>query len=159
MEPNITVSFRMAACTMVLLLSSARGLLGSPKPCTRLRPTFQQRERISTISQSVLYFSDENKNNEDKEKEKDQNNNFPSSLDDFLDKPFFDPDMYDDNDKSILGRLAQFVKSDYELAETFYVGTLFVILVIVSQELLRMQLHGDAYVAFQSATGSSGRLF
>jgi hypothetical protein len=74
-----------------------------------------------------------------------------------LDRPFFDPDAYDDKDESFLGRLAALVRQDYELAETIYVGTLFVILVIVSQELLRMQLYGDHYIVFGS--NNHGRLF
>lgn len=82
-----------------------------------------------------------------------------TSLEEFLDKPFFDPDAYDDSDKSLLGRLAAFVRQDYELAETIYVGILFVVLVIISQELLRMKLYGDYYTPFSSGSSHSGRLF
>ena len=81
-----------------------------------------------------------------------------TSLEEFLDQPFFDPDAYDDSDKSLLGRLAAFVRQDYELAETIYVGILFVVLVIFSQELLRMKLYGDHYIPFSSGS-TSGRLF
>lgn len=90
---------------------------------------------------------------------------FQERVDEFLDRPFFYPDEYDDNDetdKSILAKFARLVKSDYELAETLYVGIMFVVLVILSQELLRMQLYGDAYIPFASRGGAitgSGRLF
>jgi len=82
------------------------------------------------------------------------------SWDDMLDQSFFNPDDYQDDDTSFLGRLASFVKSDYELAETIYVGLIFVVLVIASQEVLRMQLYGDQYVPFQSGPNAwNGRLF
>ncbi len=88
---------------------------------------------------------------------------FQERVDEFLDRPFFNPDAYDksdENDPSFLARFARLVKSDYELAETLYVGMIFVVLVIVSQELLRMQLYGDAYIPFASRGGvGSGRLF
>lgn len=85
----------------------------------------------------------------------------PRSLDEFLDQPFFDPDQYQDDDRSVLGRLASFIKRDYELAETIYAGLIFVVLVIVSQELLRIQLYGDQYVPFKSISGlaRNGKLF
>jgi hypothetical protein len=80
------------------------------------------------------------------------------NLDKFLDKPFFDPDDYDENDaaSSPLGWFANLVKSDYELAETLYVGAIFVVLLIVSQELLRMQMGGENYVPFLRGGGSAG---
>jgi hypothetical protein len=62
---------------------------------------------------------------------------------------------------SVWGRLATFIKSDYELAETIYVGIIFVVLVIISQELLRMQIYGDQYAPFKSIGGlaRNGKLF
>ena len=88
------------------------------------------------------------------------NNNSNNNNEDenFLDKPFFNPDEYDDDDTSLLGRFANLVKSDYEMAETLYVGILFVVLLVVTQELLRMQLYGDAYIPFVKG-GASGKLF
>jgi hypothetical protein len=64
------------------------------------------------------------------------------SLDEFLDQPFWDPTTVDENDKSLIGWFARLVQQDYELAETLFVGSYFVILVIVTQEVLRFQLHG-----------------
>jgi hypothetical protein len=81
------------------------------------------------------------------------------SLDDFLDQPFWDPSTVDENDRSPIGWFARLVQQDYELAETLFVGAYFVILVIVTQEVLRFQLHGgDAYVPFTKVAGS-GKLF
>ena len=81
-----------------------------------------------------------------------------TSIDDFLDRQFFNPDEFDENDTSLLGRFANLVKSDYALAETFYVGLIFVVMVIVSQELLRMQLYGDNYIPFTKGV-APGKLF
>jgi hypothetical protein len=82
------------------------------------------------------------------------------SLDDLLDKPFFDPDKYDEKDTGPLGWFANLVKSDYELAETIYVGTIFVVLLVVAQEVLRIQIYDNSYLPFTKggATGG-GRLF
>jgi hypothetical protein len=89
-----------------------------------------------------------NNNNEDDNNE----------LDDFLDQSYFDPEQFDDEDQGPLAWFANLVKSDYELAETLYVGTFFVILVIITQELLRMQLYGDRYIPF-TKLGSGANLF
>jgi hypothetical protein len=80
------------------------------------------------------------------------------SLDEFLDQPFWDPTTVDENDKSLIGWFARLVQQDYELAETLFVGAYFVILVIVTQEILRFQLYGDAYVPFVKVAGN-GKLF
>jgi hypothetical protein len=71
---------------------------------------------------------------------------FQEKVDAFLDTPFFDPKNKDNG--PFLKWFADLVESDYELAETFYVGLLFVILVIGAQELLRMQLYGASYIPF-----------
>jgi len=76
-----------------------------------------------------------------------------------LDEPFFDPDEFDESDDSPLGIFANLVRNDYQLAETLYAGLIFVILIVFSQELLRMQLYGDAYVPFKAGGGGKGALF
>lgn len=87
--------------------------------------------------------------NDDDEHEK---TNAPDDdLDDWLDKPFFDPMAFEDNDDSTWqARLANFVKSDYDLFEFVYAGTFLIFMLIVSQELFRMQLYGADYVPFTS---------
>ena len=77
-----------------------------------------------------------------------QNDDDESRLDKFLDTPFFDPSEIGED--SPLSRFANLVETDYETAETLFAGSFFVVLVIISQELLRMQLHGDAYVPFMN---------
>ena len=98
-----------------------------------------------------------NKNNDNDDNEEEESLN----LQEFLDKPFFDPNEYDDENNDsprLLGWFANLVKSDYELAETLYVGAIFAVLLVVSQELLRMQMNGDNYVPFLRG-GAGGKLF
>ena len=81
------------------------------------------------------------------------------SVDDFLDTPFFDPNQVDeDDDTSPMGWFAKLVKTDYELAETLYVGIILFILLVLSQEILRVYMYGDNYVPFMRG-GASGKLF
>lgn len=81
------------------------------------------------------------------------------TLDDFLDKPFFDPETYDEEDSGPLAWFANLVKNDYALAETLFAGCFFIILLIITQELLRMQLYGDGYIPFTRLGASGGNLF
>jgi hypothetical protein len=122
----------------------------TPSSNGRTRPFFGFQPQPAS---SFLRLSGGDNNNEN------EDDDF-SSLDELLDRPFFDPDAYDEDDDSLLGCLANFVKSDYELAETIFAGSLFVILIIITQELLRMQLYGDSYLPFTSSGNAiRGRLF
>jgi hypothetical protein len=71
-------------------------------------------------------------------------------IDAFLDSPFYDPDkvLEDEDSSESSKRFARFVKNDYETAEALLSGAFFVILVIVSQELLRMHIYGSEYAPF-----------
>ena len=80
------------------------------------------------------------------------------SIDDFLDRPFFDPDAVTEDDPQPIRWFADLVKNDYAAAETLYAGAIFVVMVIVSQELLRMQIYGDGYIPFQAGV-KPGQLF
>lgn len=91
--------------------------------------------------------------------------NLQEKLNDFLDTPFFDPDdesLSDDTNDGVFGSFgawfASLVKNDYETAEALYVGIIFFVLVVGTQELLRMQMYGNSYVPF-TRIGSGGRLF
>ncbi|EEC45865.1 predicted protein [Phaeodactylum tricornutum CCAP 1055/1] len=88
----------------------------------------------------------------------DETTTFQEKLDAILDTQFFNPDDYNEDSQGPVAWFAKLVKNDYELAEALFVGLLFVILVIVSQELLRMQLFGSNYAPFQTGAGM-GRLF
>jgi len=86
-------------------------------------------------------------------------------LDEWLDRPFYDPRRVLDDPES--GRrakqFAKFVTEDYDKAETVLAGAFFVVMILVSQELVRMQLYGpDRYVPFGShhhLYGGGGSLF
>ena len=72
-------------------------------------------------------------------------------FDSFLDTPFFDPDQVinDPNSPPLLKRIATFVRDDYSTAELIASGALLVLLIIVSQEMLRIQMYGlQNYVPF-----------
>lgn len=155
MRRDVLYLFIQLPLTISLLLShEVRGFSSSLRRLqshVHARPHTPSQQR--PWKTSTLFPGDDSNNNDENES--------PASIDEILDKPFFDPDAFDDDDDSILGKLAAFVKSDYELAETIYVGIIFVIMVIVSQELLRMQIYGDSYVPFHSSgsPANSGRLF
>jgi hypothetical protein len=73
-------------------------------------------------------------------------------IDDFLDKPFFDPDAYDETDDSFFGKIANFVRADYELFEAIFVACFFLLLVSITKDLLRAQMAASGVVA-------SGKIF
>ena len=71
--------------------------------------------------------------------------------DTFLDTPFFDPNMIlnDPNSNTVLKQLASWVQEDYETVEVIVTATLFIFLIVVTQELLRIQIYGiENYVPF-----------
>jgi hypothetical protein len=84
---------------------------------------------------------------------------FEEKMDNFLDQEFFNPSSVDQ--KSPLKWFANLVERDYETAEALYASLIIVLLVVVSQELLRMQIIGlDHYVPFTRISGGppgSGR--
>jgi len=105
--------------------------------------------RIKTsIHKSTLMFAQDD-NDDDKD-----------ALDDWLDTPFFDPLAYEDDDDSTWqARLANFVKTDYNAFEFLYAGTFLAFMLVVSQELFRMQLYGADYVPFTSNSQTVNELW
>lgn len=103
-----------------------------------------QRRRASFLHHAA---QDEN----DKQDDKNITGDASEQFGDWLDKPFFDPMDYDeDDDSSWQARLANFVKSDYNSFELVYAGTFLAFMLVVSQELFRVQLYGADYVPFTS---------
>ena len=96
----------------------------------------------------------------------DDEQNFIRRVDEFLDKPFFDPDseaarQEDEGDESpsLKSRFARLVIEDYATAEAIYAGLFFSLLLVATQEALRYYMYGvDDYVPF-SRGGSGGKLF
>jgi len=79
-------------------------------------------------------------------------------LQDFLDRPFFVPEKVDD--KSPLKWFANLVENDYQTAEALFASLFITGMVIVTQEVLRMQLYGpDNYIPFSKGGGGGGFLF
>jgi len=112
----------------------------------------------STCKSSQLFGSNDNDPPEPK--------SFQDKLDNFLDKPLFDPDkMLDDQTDKVkenpqsssnpLVWFANLVKNDYETAEALYAAGIISLMVVLSQELLRMAKYGDAYQPFSSVSHGS----
>jgi len=89
-------------------------------------------------------------------------------IDNFLDTPIFDPDKVlseideqDDSDDDggvkisnpVARWFATLVQNDYETAEALYAAGFISFMVILTQELLRYVMFGDAYVPFQRGGG------
>ncbi len=107
-------------------------------------------------------------------KKKLNNISLQDRINSFLDTPFFDPDQIlegneldnegvtdvsnnkDRNNNPIVW-FAKLVKNDYETAEALYAAGFISILVIFTQELLRIVKYGDAYIPFTKI--GSGSLF
>jgi hypothetical protein len=84
----------------------------------------------------------------------------PFDWDTFLDTPFFDPVAVSDDQSSnpLLRRLALFIQNDYNKAEMVLSCAFLCVMIVVSQELVRFQIHGDNYVPFVGG-GHGGGLF
>jgi hypothetical protein len=93
-------------------------------------------------------YSNQSNDNDEKGEEELKKTSF--DLDEFLDKPFFEPDkvLKDENSNPLLKKFAAFVLGDYEFAEALLTGIFFVVLIIITQEALRVQLNGANYVPF-----------
>lgn len=81
----------------------------------------------------------------------------PFDWDIFLDTPFFDPSAVTEDQSShhFLRQVALFIQNDYEKAEVILSGAFICIMIVVSQELVRFQIHGDSYVPFVGGSSSS----
>lgn len=147
-----------------LLLTTLILLLDGSAAAWMVRPTFPvEISRTKPSCRDARYYSAwerqsrnspivDDDDEEEEEKMKRENNELDQDfdLDAFLDTPFFDPDqvLKDENSSPLLRRIASFVQQDYETAEAVMAGAFFVILIIFSQEVLRMQFYGDNYVPF-----------
>jgi hypothetical protein len=100
-----------------------------------------------TMTRPVSLWS--KSDNEDKEELLEQESS-GFDLDEFLDRPFFDPDkvLEDKSSNPLLKRLALFVIDDYAKAEAILSVLFFAVLIVAAQEALRMQLYGGSYEPF-----------
>mmetsp|Transcript_32800 Transcript_32800/g.48591 ORF Transcript_32800/g.48591 Transcript_32800/m.48591 type:complete len:95 (+) Transcript_32800:30-314(+) len=70
---------------------------------------------------------------------------------------FFDLSQVNNQSNPVLQWFAKLVQEDYVTAEALYASTFIFVLVIASQELLRMQMYGmDHYVPFARGDGGGG---
>lgn len=108
----------------------------------------QKRRKLSTSSS----LSAKNNDGGDEDNEK---NTLMDRLNDFLDTPIIN--IEDDNEDDNANWFKTLLKNDYDLAEALYTSAFLTIMVVLSQELLRMQMYGENYVPFKS--GGGGQLF
>lgn len=144
LRPGLKV-FHSSSLVLSLIFAVSRAVL-THSFCTSTY--FSRAEPIIRRIQDLRLF-EQNPNNE---------NDDNDSIDEFLDTPFFDPEKVKEDDPLPVKWYANLVKNDYNTAEALYVGVIFVLMVVLSQELLRMQIYGNNYVPFQRGV-QSGKLF
>ena len=78
---------------------------------------------------------------------------FEEKVDKFLDTEFFNPK--DVKEGSPLKWFANLVENDYATAEALYTSFFIAFMVLVTQELVRMQVYGENFVPFQKLRDGS----
>ena len=87
---------------------------------------------------------------------------------DWLDRPFFVPEDHIDSDNNkasssqpFLQWFAKLVQEDYNTAEALFASSFITLMVILTKEVLRMQLYGEQYIPFTThgVAGGGGNLF
>ena len=115
---------------------------------------------LPNVTTSIkMITTNNNKNNNNNNKNRIDDTEF--DWDTFLDTPFFDPHriLQDPNSDERWKRFATWVQEDYETVEVIFTATLFIVLIVVTQELLRIQIYGlEHYVPFGQGT-RPGSLF
>ncbi len=76
------------------------------------------------------------------------------TINSFLDKPYFDPEQYDESDESFLGKIASLVKADYEFFEALFVACFFLLLLTITKDVLRAQMDAAGLTA-----ATKGKMF
>lgn len=95
----------------------------------------QQQQRLEAVT--------DNNNNNKKEDEV----GFEEKMNGMLDRQFFNPENVPED--SPLRWFADLVQNDYATAEALYASFFIAGMVLIGQELVRMQFYGDQYVPFQ----------
>ena len=111
--------------------------------------TTSQRDQQLDLVDDIFKGDSPSRRNDVKKVEDDRS--VLEKIDSFLDKPFFDPDAYDDDDNSFFGKFARLVKTDYEFFEAVFVACFFLLLITITKDVLRAQMAASSV--------PSGRLF
>ena len=103
----------------------------------------EQKKEIDIDIVDAVFRGKSKSNSKVNNNEADNDNDLPvlTRINNFLNQSFFDPDKYDEDDNSFFGKFARLIKNDYEFFETVYVGCFFIILIIITQDVLRAQMH------------------
>ncbi|CAB9518300.1 expressed unknown protein [Seminavis robusta] len=154
MQPRF--QWRLVFLAIFLLVSSRNGLVDAFQTAGIRNALTIPPRHVS--GHRIPQLNNQQQNDDGNRKEDDKPHDIEESIDDFLDKPFFDPEEVTDDDPAPIRWFANLVQNDYGTAELLYSVVIFVVLVIISQELLRMQLYGSGYVPFQAGV-KPGQLF
>ena len=103
----------------------------------------EQKKEIDIDIVDAVFRGKSKSNSKINNQDDNDNNDLPvlTRINNFLNQSFFDPDQYDEDDNSFFGKFARLIKNDYEFFETIYVGCFFIILIIITQDVLRAQMH------------------
>jgi hypothetical protein len=134
----ISITWWMKTLLLILFLSPARSF------AARYATAASARSAALSPQDTLVLFQSRNFNENDEE----------SEFDKMLDRQFFEPNEV--GEESPFKWFADLVENDYDTAESLYAGGFLVFMVIVSQELFRMQIHGSSYVPFHSGGGAGG---
>jgi hypothetical protein len=99
-----------------------------------------------------------NKKDRRENKTNDPKMSLQERIDIFLDTPFFDPNQVlreeEEGKKAnpMTRWFANLTVNDYITAESLFAAAFITIMVVATQELLRMQLYGDNYAPFRTAS-------
>ena len=126
-----TTSSIVCLCLLFLCVVDTAAFLSLSFSAKKPIPVLIRRRQLAVAASTN---KDDNNNN---------NDHTTNLEDDWLDRPFFDPNDFSDDDSTLLGKFAHLVKTDYNLAETLYAGCFVAFMMIVSQEMLRFQIHGQ----------------
>lgn len=162
---QIKVVHPESTCTPSIIQTQTRTIIPI-SPC----PIYNPR----TALRLSKFDKDTNEDENDKDDDTHQKS-INDAVNSFLDTQFFNPDdiilksestqngldsddeVGNNNNNPVLLWFAKLVKDDYQTAEAFYAAGFISILVIFTQEMLRMVKYGDAYVPFTKI--GSGSLF
>ena len=81
------------------------------------------------------------------QQQKEEESSLLQTVNNFLDKPYFDPEQYDEADESFLGKMASFAKTDYEFFEALFVACFFLLLLTITKDVLRAQMDAAGITA------------
>mmetsp|Transcript_33615 Transcript_33615/g.38942 ORF Transcript_33615/g.38942 Transcript_33615/m.38942 type:complete len:151 (-) Transcript_33615:192-644(-) len=127
-------------CTyLALLLSDINGFIIRHLAPIRA-PKVTTNCKLANVSNRLVTLRNGRNGDDDRKEQK--------SLDEFLDSPMFDLDAMERKEGTMESQFATFVKNNYNKVEVVLGGIFIAFMVVVSMEILRMQMYGANYIPF-----------